>query len=146
MDSKQCEKEVYALVDSLMKKIGIAYSIDYLLELYHEADVIPSPPISRMIEDICDESVKSKNEIAPNIPECAKMGYFPWDHVLASMYINPEKVKITEIVCPNCGEMLVELYFSSPAWTWRELCGRGGHMTICPNCPRQVEFKLEIMN
>lgn len=146
MDSKQCEKEVYALVDSLMKKLGIAYSIDYLLEWYNHADKVQAPFISPITEDIFNASVKHANKIEANNPECAKMGYFPWNDVLASMYINPVKVKITEIVCPNCGEKLVELYFSSPAWTWRELCGRGGHMTICPNCPRQVEFKLEIMN
>ena len=146
MDSKQCEKEVYALVDSLMKKLGITYPIDYLLEWYNHTDKVPAPFISLMTEDIFNASVKPDNKIEANIPECAKMGYFPWNDVLASMYTNPEKVKITEIVCPNCGEKLVELYFSSPALTWRELCGRGGHMTICPNCPRQVEFKLEIMN
>ena len=146
MDSKQCEKEVYALVDSLMKKLGIAYSIDYLLEWYNHADKVPAPFISPITEDIFNASVKHGNKIEANNPACAKRGYFPWNDVLASMHTMPEKVKITEIVCPNCGEKLVELYFSSPAWTWRELCGRGGHMTICPNCPQQMEFKLEIMN
>lgn len=146
MDNQQHEKEVHTLVNSLMKKLGITYSIDYLLELYHEADVVPLPSTSRRTEEICDETIKSKNEIPPNIPECAKRGYFPWNDVLASMHTMPEKVKIIETVCQDCGEKLVELCFSSPSWTWKALCGRGGHMTICPNCPQQVDFELEIMN
>lgn len=146
MDSKQNEKEVHTLVNSLMKKLGITYPIDYLLELYRYTDTVPKPFASQITEKVFDASIKSNNEIENQIPECAKMGYFPWNDVLASMYTNPEKVKIMEIVCPNCGEKLVELYFSSPTWTWRALCGRGGHMTICPNCPQQVDFKLEILN
>lgn len=146
MENKQYELDVYALVNSLMTKLGITYPIDYLLEWYNHTDKVPTPFISPMIKDSVNASVKHDNTIETNIPECARTGYFPWNDVLASMYTMPEKVKITELVCPNCGEKLVELYFSSPAWTWRELCGRGGHMTICPNCPRQVEFKLEIMN
>ena len=31
MDNKQHEKEVHTLVNSLMKKLGITYSIDYRL-------------------------------------------------------------------------------------------------------------------
>ena len=65
MDNQQHEKEVHTLVNSLMKKLGITYSIDYLLELYHEADVVPQPSTSRMTEEICDETIKSKNEIPP---------------------------------------------------------------------------------
>lgn len=41
---------------------------------------------------------------------------------------------------------LFRLYFSSPRWTWKHLCGRAGTMTICVSCPKQVDFSLEIMN
>lgn len=146
MENKQYELDVYALVNSLMTKLGITYPIDYLLEWYNHTDKVPTPFISPMIKDSVNASVKHDNTIETNIPECARTGYFPWNDVLASMYTMPEKVKITELACPNCGEKLVELYFSSPAWTWKALCGRGGHMTICTECPRQVEFGLEIMN
>ena len=56
------------------------------------------------------------------------------------------RASFLQTVCQDCGEKLVELCFSSPSWTWKALCGRGGHMTICPNCPQQVDFELEIMN
>ena len=51
-----------------------------------------------------------------------------------------------EHICPECGEKCIGLYFLSPPWTWKALCGRGGHMVICPNCPKMVEFGLTIMN
>lgn len=72
--------------------------------------------------------------------------FFPWDDVFASMLEKPEKVRVTDKVCPDCGANLVELYFSSPAWTWQSLCGRAGVMTICPGCPDQKDFQLHIMN
>ena len=72
--------------------------------------------------------------------------YFPWDDVLASMKSQPDRVCISDIQCPDCGEKYVALYFSSPAWTWRNLCGRAGTMKICTKCLKQENFMLEIMN
>jgi hypothetical protein len=51
--------------------------------------------------------------------------------------------------CPSCGvepDALTWIYFSSPGWTWRNLCGTAGWMTICENCHAQVEFFLEVMS
>ena len=51
--------------------------------------------------------------------------------------------------CPLCGKPSEELKwicFSSPKRTWQNLCGRGGPMTICPDCGCIVEFICVLMN
>lgn len=51
--------------------------------------------------------------------------------------------------CPKCGKTSGDLawfYFESPKWTWQNLCGRAGWMTVCDACHVQVDFFLEIMN
>jgi hypothetical protein len=51
--------------------------------------------------------------------------------------------------CPKCGRSTNELawfYFESPKWTWDNLCGRAGWMTVCDSCRVQVDFFLEVMN
>ena len=53
------------------------------------------------------------------------------------------------IKCPQCsrsGDQLARFYFSSPAWTWENLCGRAGWMVVCDRCHRQVEFAFDVMN
>ena len=40
MENKQYELDVYALVNSLMTKLGITYPIDYLLEWYNHTDKV----------------------------------------------------------------------------------------------------------
>lgn len=72
--------------------------------------------------------------------------FFPWEDVYASMLKGPDKVTAAKKVCPNCGQPLVRLYFTSPKWTWQHLCGRAGTMLICPSCATQVDFALKIMN
>ena len=105
--------------------------------------------------------------------EEAKCGFFPWADIEASA--NDEKLQRTHQShgqtqapanltffgeseaevrprarnCPGCGRPgseLTWLYFSSPAWTWQELCGRAGWLAVCEPCHLQVEFFLERMN
>lgn len=71
---------------------------------------------------------------------------YPWEDVFESMRKQPEDVVRVDEKCPDCGGNLVELYFRSPDWTWRELMGRAGKMTICPKCPSQHGFQCHIMN
>jgi hypothetical protein len=51
--------------------------------------------------------------------------------------------------CPLCGKPSEELkwiYFDSPKWTWENLMGRAGPMSICPDCGCIVEFIRVILN
>lgn len=51
--------------------------------------------------------------------------------------------------CPFCAspfEELERVFFVSPPWTWQELCGRAGWLTICPKCEIQVQFFCDLMN
>lgn len=51
--------------------------------------------------------------------------------------------------CPGCGRPpseLTWLYFSSPHWTWQNLCGRAGWLVICRPCHLQVEFFMEVIS
>lgn len=71
---------------------------------------------------------------------------FPWEDVLASMMKHPEEVSQTSVSCPNCGEKIIKIYFSSPAWTWKKLCGRAGDMYICPKCHAQKDFIMTLLS
>ena len=62
------------------------------------------------------------------------------------MKARPEKVFLSDNTCPDCGEKLIQVYFRSPDWTWKDLCGRAGDMLICPKCHAQQDFRLTIMN
>lgn len=51
--------------------------------------------------------------------------------------------------CSECGAkaaVLEWLYFRSPAWTWEQLVGREGWLTICRSCHHQVDFFVVVMN
>jgi hypothetical protein len=50
---------------------------------------------------------------------------------------------------PNCkatGPELAWFYFESPKWTWENLRGRAGLMSVCDRCHIQVEFRMTTMN
>ncbi len=145
MNTKKTEA-VHKLVELLMAKLGITESIGDIVKAYKVKDIschhIPAGPIDTgMLFDDSD----NQEEIA-SFPESARTVYYPWKDVLASMYLRPERVNILKTTCPDCGKRMFRLYFSSPGWTWRHLCGRAGTMTICISCPKQESFILEIMN
>lgn len=48
--------------------------------------------------------------------------------------------------CHTCGHNTVGLWFRSPTWTWENLCGRAGYMTICTHCGKQLSMYTFIMN
>lgn len=51
--------------------------------------------------------------------------------------------------CPLCGKLSEDLkwfWFESPRWTWINLMGRAGHMSLCPDCRCLIEFICVIMN
>lgn len=59
----------------------------------------------------------------------------------------PEKVFWPkDKVCKHCGKCIVSLYYSSPAWTWKQLCGRAGILYICPYCKEDDHFDCEEMS
>ena len=92
-----------------------------------------------------EEEMKVSDPRHP-LPEPAKLRFFPWVDVLCSMLEAPDAIEVTEETCPLCGHKLLNIHFSSPCWTWNELCGRKGPMTICPACPSQNVFSLEVMS
>lgn len=141
MDKKEHNGQVHELVDFLMGKLGIKCSIDSLIKIYNYRGK-NSTPLQSKIRGL-SKFVKLEKDIEANI---SKKGYFSWIDVLVCMHTMPEKVEIIEATCPDCGEKLIELYFSSPPWTWISLCGRGGYMTICPKCLEQINFTLTKMN
>ena len=69
----------------------------------------------------------------------------PWDEIANCMLINPDSVILNYDICKTCNTERVQLYFRSPDWTWKKLCGEAGHMIICPVCETQY-FNLEIIN
>jgi hypothetical protein len=75
---------------------------------------------------------------------------FPWNDVLACFRAKlNSKEYAGHLPCPHCGaasEQLIWISFSSPDWTWKNLCGRSGPLSICPNCRTQVQFVCHIMS
>lgn len=84
---------------------------------------------------------------------------FPWEEVEASR--NDTRLQAgqssedfrrecgSEVKCPSClrpASELTWIYFSSPPWTWKMLCGREGWLVVCDNCHLQVKFFCTIMN
>ncbi len=74
--------------------------------------------------------------------------YFPLEDIEACLDRKMTAMP-NHLPCPLCGkpsEQLEWIYFHSPQWTWQNLMGRGGPMSICPDCRCVVEFILHIMN
>ena len=81
-----------------------------------------------------------------------KEAYYPLKEVEAC-FDTEMSAKMTAVPnhrsCPLCGkpsENLKWIYFDSPGWTWQQLCGRAGPMSICPDCGCLVEFICLLMN
>lgn len=100
----------------------------------------------KKLVQLVEEKLGSGEEGDAGMPETAEKVYFPWHDVLDSMREHHDKVRPSNSSCPTCGGKCTEMYFSSPAWTWRHLCGRAGTMVLCCHCPQQVTFSLEILN
>ncbi|MDX2046757.1 MAG: hypothetical protein SFU87_08215 [Chitinophagaceae bacterium] len=84
------------------------------------------------------------------IPDKTYETHFPWEDVKACFKKKLESSDFNDHNrCPKCGldsKNLFWINFSSPSWTWENLCGRSGPLSICPNCKIQVEFILTEMN
>ena len=128
------------LVETIMDKLGITRSIEELVESYNRTLPLGFPIFLLKIEPMFKSEDRSK------YPECAKNVFFPWCDILACMFTKYEHLPLSERVCPECGERMITFLYTSPAWTWNSLCGRARVITICPSCPRQVEFLLTMMN
>ncbi|MDR2085354.1 MAG: hypothetical protein LBP67_10220 [Bacteroidales bacterium] len=89
------------------------------------------------------EAVKKGNIVLKN-----EKTFFPWEDVLNckdDIIKPPDKYKSYKY--PYCGEKeVIWIYFRSSDWTWEQLCGKIGPLSICPKCARQVEFICHIMN
>ena len=48
--------------------------------------------------------------------------------------------------CPECARPLYATYQSSPAETWKRLCGRAGILVYCTHCHADLNFFLTDMN
>lgn len=71
---------------------------------------------------------------------------YPWSDIALSLLKYPEPVEFDYDRCPECGDSRVKLYFKSPDWTWKRMCGRSADMIICSHCKRQVMLKLRTTN
>ena len=146
MNTKKTEA-VHRLVNHLMTKLNINEAIEDIVRSYKEInDSVNHMSVGAFFEGMLFEDSDADSHDHASLPERARMVYYPWKDVLASMCVNPDRVYITKEICPDCGRKLFRLNFSSPRWTWKHLCGRAGTMTICVSCPKQVDFSLEIMN
>ena len=84
--------------------------------------------------------------------ERMREGFFPWEDVDAcrgKVHTRTPKPLDRARNCPQCAQapaQLTWIYFESPAWTWQNMCGRAGWMTVCDDCRLQTQFFLETLN
>ena len=114
-------------------------------------ELLDAHPYMRFRLDKCFLRPMSENEISVLIDRLNSSvsdedAFFSWEEAFASMRKYPEKVSVLNKRCPQCGENLIELYYSSPGWTWSHLCGQAGNLITCPNCRSQEHFELTLMN
>lgn len=145
------EKEkVESLVKELMKRLCMDNNeLEYIMQEYTAKKfMIPFRLLKKAITNmgIETEIKKLEKETEDELPESAKMVYFPWDDVIDSMMEHHEEVHFCDKVCPDCGNRLINIEFWSPTSTWVALCGRSDPMTLCVHCPKQIGFSLRFMN
>jgi hypothetical protein len=128
------------LVETIKNKLGITRPIEEFVESYNRTLPIGFPIFLMNIAPLWQSEDRSK------YPECAKNVFFPWYDILAYMFSKHKHLPLSERTCPDCGERMVVFHYTSPVWSWNSLCGRAGFMTICPSCPKQVDFVLTLMN
>lgn len=128
------------LVETIKNKLGITSPIEEFVESYNRTLPIGFPIFLMNIAPLWQSEDRSK------YPECARKVFFPWRDILACIVVKHHHLALSERTCPDCGERMVLFYYTSPTWTWNSLCGRAGFLTICPSCPKQVDFVLTMMN
>ena len=103
------------------------------------------------------DSVRDKaTSITNRIDELTEMAFVPTEKspedfdpecdILDNLNRHRESVELSEKRCPDCGHEMISFFVSSPAWTWKHLCGRAGRLNYCPMCKTQHGFWLQIMN
>lgn len=86
------------------------------------------------------------HSIDSKIKDKSKGEFFSWEDVFASMREGYKKVKKQTKKCHECHKNTYVIWFSSPVWTWEEMCGTAGPMRICINCPKQIDYESSIQN
>lgn len=71
---------------------------------------------------------------------------FSWQELYEAGCDRPESCRRLDQKCPHCGGAMYRVYWRSPEWTWKSLCGRAGIVTFCPHCPESIQFRCTIMN
>lgn len=118
---------------------------DRMVEEFRTINAISS---CKTLDPSFDDTIKAKQicelilQIKDNQSNYEDM---PWEDIAKSMLTMPDSVIFNYDTCTKCDSVRTQLYFQSPEWTWQNLCGRAGHMVICPICKTQ-DFHLEIMN
>ena len=85
-------------------------------------------------------------EMALSPTEQSPEDFDPQCDILENLKKYKDTVELSDRSCPNCGHEMINFFVSSPAWTWKHLCGRAGRLTYCPNCKTQHGFWCQIMN
>lgn len=137
------DERIKNLIDGIKNKLSITESIEEVVDRWddknprHTSFFYCIKDVDKYIENFIEECRDSINDSDEKLP---------WDDVLASICIMPQNVRVTDIECPHCREKIVVLQFLSPIRTWENLCGTGGLLAICPNCPKQISYKSTIRN
>lgn len=99
------------LVETIMQKLGITSSIEELVKSYNMTFPV----------FLLNTKPLFKSEDRNKYSECARKVFFPWRDILACIVAKNNVLGLSERVCPDCGERMVVLHYSSPDWTWNSL-------------------------
>ena len=90
------KEAVRGLARYLMTRLNMNGSIDDIVRSYKETDVsLTHMPVGALIEGMFFDESGTNSRDHSDLPEKARMFYYPWHDALASMCVNPDKVYIT---------------------------------------------------
>ena len=108
--------------------------------------------ISPIMEPMREEIQNNENilerliEMAMVKTDAAPEDFDGNDNITDNLRRHMDTAVLSEKVCPDCGQRMINFHVCSPPETWALLCGRAGRLTYCPNCKAQHGFWLQFMN
>lgn len=158
LDTNPCVNTAYVLELSKIMEVDKNRIHDYLEEFIIYAKANPNMTYTVQIDDntldnhtifyylgCIRPALFVKNIILPQLVLSRFSSIFPWEEVDACMD-NKLPARRNHLPCPFCGkasEELLWIIFNSPVLHWKQLHGRLGPLSICPDCHQQIEFLCE---
>lgn len=139
------DTDIKELIENIKRKLNIQESIEDIVDRWDDKDPWL---LGFWLSHICDECDEELDVIYEELNNDFYDEYhnLPWEDVLASICMMPQKVKVIDAKCPHCGENIIASQFMSKNRSWEYMCGCAGVLAICPNSLKQLSFVTTVCN